>query len=141
MLYRKLLTALVLAGTILVPTASFAAPANSAPCIFQEHHVVSVTPYRVEDRVGRTSFQVLRGAAVYVQAEPGLTAEWLRHRFEQHVTDTRQVAMSDCALDAGDVRVEVESSGSGFLVKLIAPNTAKGEEVLRRARLLGPLSS
>ncbi len=44
--------------------------------------------------------------------------------------------MKDCALSANDVRVEIDSAGAGFSVRLIARDANRAEEVLRRARLL-----
>ncbi|WP_394827341.1 hypothetical protein [Pendulispora albinea] len=120
---------------MMIPAASYADTGAQKPCVFHEHRPVSVSPYRIEERVGRTSFRVLRGAEVYVQAEPGLTAEWLRLKMTRHLAE-KHPSMPDCALDVASVRVEVESAGAGFKVRIIAPDTATGEEVLRRARLL-----
>jgi hypothetical protein len=45
-------------------------------------------------------------------------------------------SMGDCALDVGTVSVQVNPAGAGFLVNIVAADPSKGEEVLRRARLL-----
>jgi hypothetical protein len=44
--------------------------------------------------------------------------------------------MSDCAFDLDNVKVDVTSAGSGYWVRIAAPNTTTGEEVLRRVQLL-----
>ncbi|HWL87903.1 MAG TPA: hypothetical protein VNO21_18995 [Polyangiaceae bacterium] len=140
MLYRKMFTALALAGAILIPTASFAAterPANDPSCVLREYHVASVAPYRHERVVGQgQSVSELIGASMFVPATPGLTAEWLRARFEGHLAEMRKTPMRDCAFDLEGVSVIVDSAGLGFSVKLVTDDTKKAEEVLRRARLM-----
>ncbi|WP_394843475.1 hypothetical protein LZC95_41315 [Pendulispora brunnea] len=135
MFARKALTVLVLAGSVLgIPTVSLAATAATSPsCELRERHVVSVEPYRPEEHVGRATFPVLRGARLYVQAEPGLTAEWLRHSLARHIAAQQS---SDCALDVDGLKVDVQSAGPGFWVTLSAPESKTGEEILRRARRL-----
>jgi hypothetical protein len=137
MLNRKILAAFILAGAALTPVTSFAAGnTDSRPCILKEHRITSVTPYNVEERAGRATIKRLRGAEVRVQAEPGLTAEWLQLTLARHVVEMRGMSMRDCALDLSDVQVRVDSAGSGFSVKLIARDAKKAEEVLRRAQML-----
>jgi hypothetical protein len=139
MFNRKALAALVLVGTTLAPMASYAAPTatRAAPCILREHRITAVTPYRVEGHQGRVVVQELRGATVAVQAEPGLTAEWLQLTLGRHLAEMQGVkGMADCAFDVNDVHVKVSSSGAGFSVDLIARDSSKAQEVLRRAQLL-----
>jgi hypothetical protein len=139
MFNRKILAAFILAGTTLAPMASYAAPvaAKPAPCILREHRITGVVPYRVEAHQGRVAVQELRGATVLVQAEPGLTAEWLQLTLSQHLAEMQGMrGMKDCAFDVNDVNVKVTSSGAGFSVHLIARDAAKAPEVLRRAQLL-----
>jgi hypothetical protein len=132
----KLVPALALALASLAPTASFAQAQEGAPCILREHRVTTVVPYRTAEQLGKAAVQRLRGASVFVQAEPGLTAEWLQLKLQRHLTAMRSSDMRDCAFDIENVRVDVDSGGTGFWVRLIAPDTERGEEVLRRARLL-----
>ena len=140
MFNRKVLAALVLVGSTLAPMASYAAapsPAKAAPCILREHRITAVTPYRVQGHQGRVVVQELRGATVSVQAEPGLTAEWLQLTLGRHLAEMQGMGgMKDCAFDVKDVQVRVSSSGAGFSVNLIARDAAKAPEVLRRAQLL-----
>ncbi|MET0793806.1 MAG: hypothetical protein ABW061_19965 [Polyangiaceae bacterium] len=139
MFNRKVLTALILAGTTLAPMASYAAPAAAkpAPCVLREHRITGVTQYRVQAHQGRVAVQELRGATVFVQAEPGLTAEWLQLTLGRHLAAMQTMGgMKDCAFDVNDVQVKVTSSGAGFAVNLMARDPSKAEEVLRRARLL-----
>jgi len=135
MFNKKILAAIALSGAILAPSASFAGPARP-PCILNEHSISSVTPYRVYQHVGRGVTSRLAGAEVFVQAEPGLTAQWLELTLARHVAQMHSTSMKDCAFSVKDVKVQVDPAGTGFAVKLIARDSAQAEEVLRRARLL-----
>lgn len=133
----SILTVLVGVAAASVPATSFAGTPPSQDCLLRDHRITSVTPYRVEERIGKNSVQRLRGAVVFVQAEPGLTAEWLQLKLARHIAQMRSpAAMPDCAFDVDDVAVRVESGGTGFRVRIIARDTDNAEEVLRRARLL-----
>ena len=136
---RKLTVASVLGATLaLSAVASADASPARQPCSFQEHQVRSVKPYKVQKHiVGRVTATRMLGAQIYVTAEPGLTAEWLRLKLQRHLSAMQGPAsMRDCALDVKNVRIEVTSAGPGFNVKLIAPDAEQGKEVLRRAQLL-----
>jgi hypothetical protein len=137
MLLRKFITAAALAGATAVPAFAVAGPVAATPCILSEHKIVSVAPYQVEEHIGRNVVKRVHGAQVYLQAEPGLTPEWLQLNFERHFAMMKgSNTMPDCAFGLEGVRVEVVSAGSGFWVRLIAPNATTGEEVLRRVQLL-----
>jgi hypothetical protein len=136
MLTRKFALAAALAAAVALPTAAQAAP-QSPPCILSEHTIVSVVPYKVEEHIGKNVVQRVRGAQIYLRAEPGMTPEWLQLNFERHLAAMQGSAtMPDCAFGLEKARVDVTSAGAGFWVRLVAPNTASGEEVLRRAELL-----
>jgi len=134
---RKFIMSAVLAAATALPAAALAAPTKEPPCILSEHTILSVVPYKVEQHIGKNVIQLVRGAQLYLQAEPGLTPEWLQLNFERHLAVMKGPAtMPDCAFALDKVRVDVTSAGSGFWVRLVAPDTASGEEVLRRAQLL-----
>jgi hypothetical protein len=136
MFHFKTLSAALLAASLLVPSASLAGT-NRTPCVLKEHSVTSVTPYRVQERVGRGTVTRLKGAQVFVRAEPGLTAEWLQLTLSRHLAAMHgPAAMKDCAFEVEKVKVQVSSAGAGFVVKLVAPDTTTAKEVLRRAELL-----
>jgi hypothetical protein len=138
MFNRKFLASVILAGAALVPSASFAAAqAERPPCILRSHHITSVAPYSVVQHRGRSTTKRLAGARVYVQAEPGLTAEWLELTLSRHIAEMHgPTDMKGCAFDMKDVGVKVESARAGFAVNVIARNPSQAGEVLRRARLL-----
>ena len=69
----------------------------------------------------------LAGAEVFVQAEPGLTAQWLQLTVEQHLGRMKGMHMGDCALDLSGVRVQVDSAGPGFAVKIIANSASQAK--------------
>jgi hypothetical protein len=138
MLNKSFLVGLVLAATALVPSASFAAgQPERSPCILRSHRITQVAPYKVQKYGGRGVITRLAGAQVYVQAEPGLTAQWLELQLTRHIGEMRgPAAMRNCALDVDGVTVRVGPAGTGFDVKIIARDPDQAEDVLRRARLL-----
>jgi len=143
---RKIFAAIVLLGATVAPLASSAAPAPEKPasCTLWEHHIVAVTPYVVENprgpreiHEGRAAARELRGATVFVQAEPGLTPEWLQLTLTRRVAEMQRAGnMNGCALGVDDIQVKVTSTGLNFGVYLIARDPSKAQEVLRLARLL-----
>ncbi len=143
---RKILAAIVLLGATVAPVTSPAAPAaaRAASCVLGEHHILAVTPYVVEiargpreEHEGRAAVRELRGATVFVQAEPGLTAEWLQLALSRQVGETQGAgSVKSCAFGRSDIQVKVISTGMDFGVYLIARDPRKAQEVLRRARLL-----
>lgn len=137
MFTKKIAVALVLSVATALPALALAAPTNSpAHCILKEHRVTRVEPLRVTERYGRGSGEKLVGAQVFVQAEPGLTAEWLQLTIVRHMAQMAGSGMKNCALDATDVRVSVESAGAGFAVKITGKDATQAKEIWRRAQLL-----
>jgi hypothetical protein len=142
----KLLAAIVLLGATVAPLASSAAPAAERPasCALWEHHIIAVTPYVVESprgpreiHEGRAAVHELRGATVFVQAEPGLTPEWLQLTLGRRVAAIQGSGdLKGCAFGVNDIQVKVSSTGTDFGVYLIARDPRKAQEVLRLARLL-----
>lgn len=116
-----------------VPAVSFArSPPN---CPLQEHHIMSVKPYYTPERVrkGVASLR-LRGVELFVEAEPGLTAEWLQLTLERYIAELRHyTAARDCVLAVESVSVRVGSGGNGFRLWITALNVQNAKEILRRS--------
>ena len=139
MIIRHLASVLTLAALAGIAPAAIADSSadREVPCILRDNHVASVRPYRTEEHIGRATLQRLRGAEIRVQAEPGLTAEWLRLKLGRHLAAMQgMAAMKDCVFDVDRVKLQVDSAGAGFVVKLIAKEAGDAAEVLRRAQLL-----
>ncbi|HET9958208.1 MAG TPA: hypothetical protein VFQ61_27125 [Polyangiaceae bacterium] len=66
---------------------------------------------------GRGTTERMLGAQVFVPAQPGLTAEWLRSRVEQHVSGMRHTGMAGCPLGVSNLRVALVSGGTGCAKK------------------------
>jgi len=127
----KVLFVSALAASLTLPLA---ARADSAGCelhTFQSHRV---EPLRIQERFGRGTIEKLAGAQVFVPAQRGLTAEWLRARVEQHVRNMASRGMANCPLALKGVRVTVASGGTGFWVQLQAKDSETAREVLRLAQ-------
>ena len=138
MLTKKIIAAILVSSATLLPSLAFAAPQATAPanCILSEHRVTGVQPLHVTERYGRGVSERLVGAKVFVQAEPGLTAEWLQLTIQRHMAQMGGAGMVNCALEAKDVRVSVQSAGAGFVVNITGKGSSQAKEVLRRAQLL-----
>ena len=137
MFTKKIAAAIVLSAATALPSLALAAPPPApAHCVLSEHRVTSVKPLQVIEHYGRGSSGRLVGATVLVQAEPGLTAEWLQLTLQRHMAQVGAMGMESCALDMKDVRVSVASAGAGFAVNITASNAAQAKEILRRAQLL-----
>jgi hypothetical protein len=137
MFINKIAAALVLTAATTLPSFALAAPSGApAHCILKEHRVTKVQALHVTERHGRGSSERLVGAQVFVQAEPGLTAEWLQLSIQRHMAQMGASGMKHCSLDGKDVRVSVESAGAGFAVKITGKDATQAKEILRRARLL-----
>lgn len=147
MFTRKIALGLILSTTAFLPAISQAAGplpqadrsmAAQAPCVLKQYKLSSVTPYRVQENIsGHIFHQRVAGADLYVQAEPGLTAEWLQLNLGREVAAMQGPStMKDCVFGVDKMQVQVESAGPGFRVRLSAPTAEAGQEVLRRAQLL-----
>jgi hypothetical protein len=143
---RKIFAAIFVLGATIAPLSSFATPTAATPaaCTPGEHRVIAVTPYVVESprgpreiHEGRAAVRELRGATVFVQAEPGLTAEWLQLTLSRQAAAVQETGgTKGCVFGVSDVQVKVTSTGKDFGVYLIARDPRNAQEVLRRARLL-----
>lgn len=120
-----------LAASFVMPLA---AQADSAQCELHALNANRVEPLRVQERFGRGTIQKLAGAQLFVPAQKGLTAEWLRARVEQHIRAMGSHAMPHCPLGVKDVHVTVASGGTGFWVQLRAKDSESAREVLSRAQ-------
>jgi hypothetical protein len=136
MFTRNMIGAGILALAVLAPATSFAA--SKQPCVLDSYQVTSVAPYRADQPGGKATFNRVQGVEIFVQAQPGLTAEWLRLEVTRYLTRMQRSStrMHDCAFDVSGTRVQVDPAGTGFSVKLIARDPEQAQEVLRRARLL-----
>jgi len=120
------------------PVVAHAADPDSSPCIVNPgHRVLAVEPY--ESDAGDRRITPLRrsGAQIYVEAEPGLTAEWLELKLQRQLGLLEgSPAATECGFDPSKVSVDVFSAGPGFWVRLSAPDSKEGKELFRQAQLL-----
>ena len=117
------------------PRAARTGPALT--CELRQYAVTSVAPFTERALSSKTGMNPrARGAQMFIQAQPGLTAEWLRLQLGRHIESARTAApTADCPLDVDGAAVTVDSSGPGFLVTIRATDQDAADEILRRARL------
>jgi hypothetical protein len=101
------------------------------------YRVFSITPYWVQDTNGKRA-RHLTGAEIRIEAQPGMTAEYLRVELEHHLSSAGPAkAALEPVFGVDGSTVEVRSIGDGFVFRITAPDTERGAEIVRRARLLG----
>jgi hypothetical protein len=100
------------------------------------HRVVSVTPRWVQEANGKLT-RHLTGADVRIEAEPGMTAEYLTVELRRDLgaAAARQGTI-DGVFGVEASTVEVASAGDGFVFRITAPDGAHAAEIVRRARQL-----
>jgi hypothetical protein len=137
MLLRQLAAIAALNLVALAPLPARATDAHQPSCALHAHRVIAVTPYRANRYIGKARVKQLRGAALYVEAEQHVSAQWLELELRRHLDAMRGPGnMADCPLDLDGIQVQVDARGPGFVVTLVAHDSSTAQEVLRRARLL-----
>ncbi len=101
-------------------------------CVFEQYAAISVAPYSQEEDFGLGTYTQLRGAQVYVAAEPGLTAEWLTLRAQ------RSLDSGACGPSVQGVTASATSAGGGFWLAFSAPNIRSAKSVLAWAQGVVP---
>ncbi len=133
-MFTRFAVAASLAAASLLPLAARAE--SIEPCELLSNSVVSVRAHKAEQHYGKITIDRVDGASVFVQARPGLTAEWLQRSLSAHLTKMKDMSMVDCPLEAKDLRIEVRSGGTGYWVSIIAKDHRQAELVLERAQSL-----
>jgi hypothetical protein len=95
------------------------------------HRVVSVTPRWVQESNGKLT-RHLTGADVRIEAEPGMTAEYLTVELRREARQGRL----DGVFGVEPSTVEVTSAGDGFVFRITAPDATHAAEIVRRAHQL-----
>jgi hypothetical protein len=101
------------------------------------HRVVSITPQWVEESNGKRTRHLV-GVEIRIEAERGMTAEYLTVELRHHLssTDTPH-SMLEPVFGVEGSNVEVRSTGDGFVFRVTAPDTKRAEDIVRLSRLLG----
>ena len=133
-MFTRFAIAASLAVASLLPLAARADALE--PCDLLTHPVVSVHLHKTAQHYGKITVERVDGASLFVQAAPGLTAEWLQRSLTAHLTKMKGASMVDCPLEAKDVRIDVRSGNTGYWVDIIAKDQKQAEIVLERAQSL-----
>jgi len=128
------LSSLFAAAVVVLAARGAQADSSGAACFlsYKPSHVRAYEMERSTDYERHVVDKVLAGAHVFIPAEPGLTAEWLRAQLARRAAPATQT--SQCPLDVQGVRISVQSGGPGFWVTIASDDRRKAEEVLRRAQ-------
>jgi hypothetical protein len=131
-------TALVMAGPLGATARADQTPAHQetqqSPCVLLGHRVLSITPHWVMETNGKRT-RHLTGADVQIEAEPGMTAEYLTVEVRRYLSSG--TGYPACVLGVPGSTVQVVSTGDGFVFHVTAADTKIADEIVRRARSLG----
>lgn len=138
----KAKTLLALSIAIASSTSAIAR-ADSPRCELLTYNPTQVAPlYVAFDAARGGSTQRLTGAQVFVPAQPGLTAEWLRLDLERHLSAMKQQPMRGCPLANEGVKLAVVSGGTGFWIQISASDSGVASTLLQQAeQIVHPSSS
>jgi len=126
MVFLGIGSALGMGGAATVRAAT-ATPAADQCSLTDTYHISAVTPYRAVDHTVPTHEEAeLKGVVLRVDAQPGLTKEWLQRTFE------KSVAARECGLGAEPVSVDVQSDGDAFQVQLTTDSRKGAADLLHR---------
>jgi hypothetical protein len=118
------------AATVNAQPQPQAEPQPGACNLTSTYPVVSVNPYTTTHQGGfPVGTPQTRGAVLHVQAQPGLTSEWLQRSVEA------SVANGDCGF-ARDTRVNVNPAGDGLDIVLSNPNENAARRIVNQAEQL-----
>jgi hypothetical protein len=109
---------------------------NGTQCTLAQYTITAVEPYRVDLRIARNPVIEVRGAELYIPAQPGLTAEWLQFTLQRDFAKASNGSGENACSFSSKLRVEAVSGGAGFWVRLIAADSTEGANALERARAL-----
>jgi len=100
------------------------------------YHVLSITPHSVDEINGKRTRHLV-GAELRIEAQPGMTAEYLTVELRRHLASAVQGSTIEPVFGVEGSSVEVRSTGDGFVFHFTASDTGHAEELVRRAHRLG----
>jgi hypothetical protein len=98
------------------------------------HCVQSVIVRWVQETNGKRT-RHLAGVDIRIDAEPGLTAEYLT--VEARRAAAAAPSATDSVFGVDGSQIDVRSTGDGFVVHVMAADPTHAREIVRRGRLLG----
>ena len=130
--------ALTMAGPLGATAQADQTPAHQeapqSPCTVMGHRVLSITPRWVMDTDGKRT-RHLTGADIRIEAEPGMTAEYLTVELRRALSSGTE--SPGCVFAVPASTVQVVSTGDGFVFHVTAMDTKTAGEIVRRAGSLG----
>jgi hypothetical protein len=113
-----LLAALI--GAPIAHASDSAAKPAAEQCVFDTYAPEYVKAYWDEVNYSYGTFTSVKGAQIFIEAQPGLTPEWLTQVVERALqTHGANKTPSDCGPNMPGVQVSVASAGRGFWITLI----------------------
>jgi hypothetical protein len=134
MCVRKFILIGCLPLTLIAASTVFARPLPTVIagiCVFDEHAPLASAPYYIEEDYGLGGYTLLKGAALFVAAEPGLTAEWLKLRLDHELkTVPPTLPGESCRPSMKNVRADVVSARNGFWIVYTTRDDGTAKDLL-----------
>jgi hypothetical protein len=126
---------MMMASILAVALSGAAMSASAAPapqrCLLNGYSMLQVAPLKLEENYGYGGYTVLKGAQMYIQAKPGLTAEWLTLQVQRELASLQAGSDPLCQPAVKNVKVSAAPAGAGFWVFLQAPDAKSGQQLFR----------
>jgi hypothetical protein len=97
--------------------------------VFDKYTPVSVQPYSQDESFGYGTYSFVKGAQLYIRAQPGLTREWLALTLQKALASDET-----CNPDVKPVQISVASAGNGFWVTLVGHDEKQADALLKWAK-------
>jgi hypothetical protein len=118
-------------------TAKAAVTAAADRCVFDEYAPEYVKAYWVDQNYAYGTFTSVRGAQIFVEAQPGLTPEWLTQVVERALqVQEANKTPSACGPNLSGVQVSVSSAGRGFWITLIGRDEKSANALVHWAQAM-----
>ena len=130
----KITLTFAIAAAIAAPVTALA---DAPRCELLSYKPTQVVPLNVSIPVAHGCItNRLAGAQVFVPAQPGLTAEWLRASLERHIVDMKQHPMTGCPLANERISLAVVNGATGYWIQIAANDSDTAKQILRQAENL-----
>jgi len=123
----RLMPAAFVAAATLQAGSAFAADT----CVFDKYAPIASAPLNANQSNGYDTYTYLKGAQLFVPAQPGLTREWLARSVESAL-----IKDESCQPAVRPVQITVTSAGSGFWVQLGANDPRTAQALVKWAKTL-----
>ena len=134
-MFRRVFMAAMFATLVAVPAlAGETQEPHAHWCMLSQFQVTQVGSVYADLSGGRGINKRFIGAQLFVPAQPGLTAEWIKANLSRHSEQPATHRSFKCPLDLPGTTMNVVSGGTGFWIQITSNDEDVAHEILERAR-------